>query len=61
MLIVRLKKNSIDISLNDTNAGIDYDFTSWCKMATDLRPYILGAGALIAFLIASGVIMGRNE
>ncbi|MDA3501921.1 hypothetical protein MKL32_10065 [Acinetobacter sp. AOR34_HL] len=49
------------ISLEDTNAPIDYDLTSWCDMATDIRPFVLAAGALMSFLIASGIIMGRDD
>ena len=49
------------ISLENTSAGIDYDLTSWCELASDLRPFVLAAGALMSFLIASGVIMWRND
>ncbi len=49
------------ISLEDTNASIDYDLTSWCDMATDIRPFVLAAGALMSFLIAAGVVMGRDD
>ncbi|MDA0698067.1 MAG: virulence factor TspB C-terminal domain-related protein [Proteobacteria bacterium] len=49
------------ISLEDTNAPIDYDLTSWCDMATEIRPFVLVAGALMSFLIASGIIMGRDD
>lgn len=49
------------ISLENTSAGIDYDLTSWCELASDIRPFVLAAGSLMAFLIASGVIMGRND
>lgn len=49
------------ISLENTSAGLDYDLTSWCELASDLRPFVLAAGALMSFLIASGVIMGRND
>lgn len=49
------------ISLENTSAGLDYDLTSWCELASDLRPFVLAAGALMSFLIASGVIMWRND
>lgn len=49
------------ISLEDTSAPIDYDLTSWCDMAIDIRPFVLAAGALMSFLIASGIIMGRDD
>lgn len=49
------------ISLENTSAGIDYDLTSWCELASDIRPFVLAAGSLMAFLIASGVIMGRDD
>lgn len=49
------------ISLEDTTAGIDYDLTSWCDLATDLRPFVLAAGALMSFLIAAGIVMGRDD
>ncbi|WP_336928203.1 virulence factor TspB C-terminal domain-related protein [Acinetobacter oleivorans] len=49
------------ISLGDTSASLDYDLSSWCELATDLRPFVLAAGALMSFLIASGIIMGRED
>lgn len=49
------------ISIENTSAAIDYDLTSWCELAADLRPFVLAAGALMSFLIASGVIMGRDD
>lgn len=49
------------ISLDNTSAGLDYDLTSWCELASELRPFVLAAGALMSFLIASGVIMGRDD
>lgn len=56
-----LSTGSTAISLNGQATSIDSDFTSWCKMAVDVRPFVLAAGAVIAFLIASGVWMGRGE
>lgn len=49
------------ISLENTSAGIDYDLTSWCELASDIRPFVLAAGALMSFLIAAGVVMGRDD
>ena len=49
------------ISLENTSAGIDYDLTSWCELASDVRPFVLAAGALMSFLIAAGVVMGRDD
>ncbi|MDY0764024.1 virulence factor TspB C-terminal domain-related protein [Acinetobacter pittii] len=49
------------ISLGDTSASIDYDLSSWCKLASDLRPFVLAAGALMSFLIAAGIVMGRED
>lgn len=49
------------ISLDNTSSGLDYDLTSWCELASELRPFVLAAGALMSFLIASGVIMGRDD
>ncbi len=49
------------VSLENTTAAIDYDLTSWCELAADLRPFVLAAGSLMSFLIASGVIMGRDD
>lgn len=49
------------ISLENTSAGIDYDLSSWCQLATDVRPFVLAAGALMSFLIAAGVVMGRDD
>lgn len=55
------KTGSQTISLEQTTASIDYDLTSWCDTASQIRPFILAAGALMSFLIASGVILGRND
>lgn len=52
---------SNEISLNGQSSGLDSDFSSWCQMAIDVRPFVLAAGAIIAFLIVSGVWMGRGE
>lgn len=49
------------ITLENTSAGIDYDLTSWCELASDLRPFVLAAGALMSFFIAAGVVMGRDD
>ena len=49
------------ISIENTSAGIDYDLTSWCQLASDIRPFVLAAGALMSFLIAAGVVMGRDD
>ncbi|MCH2013742.1 hypothetical protein MKX19_16830 [Acinetobacter pittii] len=49
------------ISLGDTSASIDYDLSSWCELASDLRPFVLAAGALMSFLIAAGIVMGRED
>lgn len=49
------------ISLENTSAGIDYDLTSWCELASDIRPFVLAAGALMSFLIVAGVVMGRDD
>lgn len=49
------------ISIENTSAGIDYDLTSWCELASDIRPFVLAAGALMSFLIAAGVVMGRDD
>lgn len=56
-----LSTGTTAISLNGQATAIDSDFSSWCKMAVDVRPFVLAAGAVIAFLIASGVWMGRGE
>ncbi|MGM7389976.1 virulence factor TspB C-terminal domain-related protein, partial [Acinetobacter baumannii] len=47
--------------LGDTSASIDYDLSSWCELASDLRPFVLAAGALMSFLIAAGIVMGRDD
>ena len=41
--------------------AIESDFTPTCEMALAVRPFVLAAGAIIAFLIASGVWMGRGD
>jgi len=52
---------SQSISLGDTSASIDYDLSSWCELATNIRPFVLAAGALMSFLIAAGIVMGRDD
>lgn len=56
-----LSTGSTAISINGQVSSIDDDFTSWCQMAVDVRPFVLAAGAIIAFLVASGVGIVRND
>lgn len=48
------QKDSESIKLNDESTVLDYDLTSWCDIATEVKPLVLGAGAIIAMMIVSG-------
>lgn len=54
-------KDSETIKLNDETTEVDYDLTSWCDMATEVKPFVLGAGAIASLMIVSGTGMGRGE
>lgn len=53
--------SSSSITLGGETSLIDYNLTSWCDFATQLRPFVIASGALIAFLIAAGLGIGRSE
>lgn len=52
---------SDDISLNGENSTLSSDLTSWCTMASEIKPFVLLAGALASLMIVSGVGLGRSE
>lgn len=56
-----MQAKSNDIVINGIAVAVDSDFTPTCEMALAVRPFVLAAGAIIAFLIASGVWMGRGD
>lgn len=56
-----IQPKSNELVINGIAVRIDSDFTLTCDMALAVRPFVLAAGAIIAFLIASGVWMGRGE
>jgi len=56
-----LQAKSNQVVINGIVTAVDSDFTPTCEMALAVRPFVLAAGAIIAFLIASGVWMGRGE
>lgn len=53
--------DSSEISLNGESSSIDSDLTSWCTMASELRPFVILAGAIASLMIVSGVGIGRGE
>lgn len=57
------QKDSESIKLNDESTVLDYDLTSWCDIATEVKPVVLGAGAIIAMMIVSGTgtATGRGD
>jgi len=52
---------SDEISLNGETSALSSDLTSWCTMASEIRPFVLLAGALASLMIVSGVGLGRSE
>jgi|GEM_PF-492600 len=52
---------SDEISINGENSSLSSDLTSWCTMASEIKPFVLLAGALAALMIVSGVGLGRSE
>lgn len=53
--------DSSEISLNGESSSIDSDLTSWCTMASELRPFVILAGAIASLMIVSGVGLGRGD
>lgn len=53
--------DSTAITINGQTTSLASDLTSWCQMAIDVKPFVIAAGAIIAFMIASGVSMGNKE
>ena len=56
-----MQAESNELVINGIAVAIESDFTPTCEMALAVRPFVLAAGAIIAFLIASGVWMGRGD
>lgn len=52
---------SDEISINGETSALSSDLTSWCTMASEIRPFVLLAGALASLMIVSGVGLGRSE
>lgn len=52
---------SDDISINGETSALSSDLTSWCTMASEIKPFVLLAGALASLMIVSGVGLGRGE
>lgn len=52
---------SDEISLNGETSALSSDLTSWCTMASEIKPFVLLAGALASLMIVSGVGLGRSE
>lgn len=49
-----------DLGFNGTSAQVDSDLSSWCEMASEIRPYVLMGGGWFAFLIVSGFRVGND-
>lgn len=56
-----MQAKSNELVINGIAVAIESDFTPTCEMALAVRPFVLAAGAIFAFLIASGVWMGRGD
>lgn len=52
---------SAQITLGNETSDIESDFTSWCTMASEIKPFVLLAGALASLMIVSGVGLGRGD
>lgn len=48
------------IEMAGHKSTFESDLTSWCDMASEIRPFVIMAGALASFLIAAGVV-GRSD
>ena len=46
---------STSLQINGETSQLDSDLTSWCQMASEVRPFVLLAGALASLMIISGV------
>ena len=52
---------SSSLEINGEASALDSDLTSWCTMATEIKPFVLLAGALASLMIVSGVSIRGDE
>lgn len=54
-------QKSDQVTIGDQTSSIDSDLTSWCTMATEVRPFVIMAGAIASLMIVSGVSMRSDD
>lgn len=54
-------QKSDQVTIGDQTSSIDSDLTSWCTMASEVRPFVLMAGAIASLMIVSGVSMRGDD
>ncbi|EET81110.1 virulence factor TspB C-terminal domain-related protein [Acinetobacter radioresistens] len=52
---------STSLQINGETSQLDSDLTSWCQMASEVRPFVLLAGALASLMIISGVSVRGDD
>lgn len=49
------QNQSSQISINDQTSSVDSDLSSWCTMASEVKPFVIAAGSIASLMIISGV------
>lgn len=49
------QNKSSQISINDQTTSVDSDLSSWCTMASEVKPFVIAAGSIASLMIISGV------
>lgn len=49
------QNESSQISINDQTSSVDSDLSSWCTMASEVKPFVIAAGSIASLMIISGV------
>ena len=52
---------SDQVTIGGETTSIDSDLSSWCTMASEVRPFVLMAGAIASLMIVSGVSMRGDD
>ncbi|MEB3755190.1 hypothetical protein [Acinetobacter sp. MD2(2019)] len=55
------RAETTQITIGDQTSQLDSDLSSWCDSASQLRPFVITAGAIISLMIVSGVYTRNDE
>lgn len=53
--------DATSVTIGGETSLIESNFTSWCDMATELRPFVLIAGGYFSFMIIAGIGARRDD